>query len=428
MSEYNMSHTGQELDEAIRKVKEGYVLPTEEININSNVSNMDITNGKTLNVNVPNASPAFVTEAVYPLSSETNYTGVEVPFADGDYFFRKVADTVYQISDFVGTKQVWYENGVVIEEIFIQESEMFSFTDNGSWSVGEGNIIIIQPADVGQPILVPDAGYLVFPEAGTYVWMAKNNDSDYYEELYIAGTYKREVEPQDFDLLVYGDIDLETLQVMYIKDKDWNTVDFAEIEEAVGSRKNVRLLLYCEIGSSTDIFYAYGSIEKFYSNLGIIEFGTTVNVDRGNGDGEQSYYLRTTLKRDNSLSTEITPIGGQDADLVINLLGSGFDCSGHGSLDTEYMSCNWTDVTNTLNKCRNGKNVKVVLKGMYGIHSGGACPIYCDAFSVIADDDTLRVYALLPGWMANSIGICHIILDSSDQHISVIQTRLNEIT
>lgn len=53
MSEYYMTHTGAELDEAISKVKSGYVMPAEIINIVSNVSNMDITNGKTLNVNVP---------------------------------------------------------------------------------------------------------------------------------------------------------------------------------------------------------------------------------------------------------------------------------------------------------------------------------------------------------------------------------------
>lgn len=54
MSEYYMSHTGAELDEAINKVKNGYVLPTEVINIvQNNISNIDITNGKTLNVNVP---------------------------------------------------------------------------------------------------------------------------------------------------------------------------------------------------------------------------------------------------------------------------------------------------------------------------------------------------------------------------------------
>lgn len=57
MSEYIMSHTGTQLDEAISKVLDGYVLPSEIINIFSNVSDMDITNGKILNVNVPPSIP-----------------------------------------------------------------------------------------------------------------------------------------------------------------------------------------------------------------------------------------------------------------------------------------------------------------------------------------------------------------------------------
>lgn len=53
MSEYNLSHTGKELDDAISKVKSGYILPSETVNITENVTDMDITNGKLLNVNVP---------------------------------------------------------------------------------------------------------------------------------------------------------------------------------------------------------------------------------------------------------------------------------------------------------------------------------------------------------------------------------------
>lgn len=52
MSEYIMSHTGKELDDAINKVRDGYILPSETVNITENISNMDITNGKWLNVNV----------------------------------------------------------------------------------------------------------------------------------------------------------------------------------------------------------------------------------------------------------------------------------------------------------------------------------------------------------------------------------------
>lgn len=53
MSEYYLDYTGAQLDDAINKVRSGYILPTEIINIVENVSNMDISKGKTLNVNVP---------------------------------------------------------------------------------------------------------------------------------------------------------------------------------------------------------------------------------------------------------------------------------------------------------------------------------------------------------------------------------------
>ena len=53
MSEYYLNYTGAQLDDAINKVRSGYILPTEIINIVENVSNMDISKGKTLNVNVP---------------------------------------------------------------------------------------------------------------------------------------------------------------------------------------------------------------------------------------------------------------------------------------------------------------------------------------------------------------------------------------
>lgn len=52
MSEYIMSYTGEQLDDAINKVQSGYILPTEIINIVENVSEKDITKGKLLNVNV----------------------------------------------------------------------------------------------------------------------------------------------------------------------------------------------------------------------------------------------------------------------------------------------------------------------------------------------------------------------------------------
>lgn len=53
MSEYYLDYTGAQIDDAINKVRSGYLLPTEIIDIFENVSDMDISKGKTLNVKVP---------------------------------------------------------------------------------------------------------------------------------------------------------------------------------------------------------------------------------------------------------------------------------------------------------------------------------------------------------------------------------------
>ena len=46
MSEYYLGFTGAQLDDAINKVRSGYILPSEIINISSNVQDMDIKKGK----------------------------------------------------------------------------------------------------------------------------------------------------------------------------------------------------------------------------------------------------------------------------------------------------------------------------------------------------------------------------------------------
>ena len=89
MSEYNMTHTGRELDDAINKVKSGYVLPTEIYNIFSNVSDLDITMGKTLNVDIQ-PSDEYIKKSdtniytskfacgIYRPSSETHIANVSI--------------------------------------------------------------------------------------------------------------------------------------------------------------------------------------------------------------------------------------------------------------------------------------------------------------------------------------------------------------
>lgn len=80
MSEYYLDYTGAQLDDAINKVRSGYILPEEIINIVENVSNMDISKGKTLNVNVPvpdgYIQKSLLQSAVHYFDLGANKTGV----------------------------------------------------------------------------------------------------------------------------------------------------------------------------------------------------------------------------------------------------------------------------------------------------------------------------------------------------------------
>lgn len=119
-----------------------------------------------------------------------------------------------------------------------------------------------------------------------------------------------------------------------------------------------------------------------------------------------------------------------EPDLVINLLAGGIaDDSFDGFLKAEYISCNWTDVENTISKCLNGQSVKVILKGFYKIHSGSEYYTCCEAFSVMAypNDNTLDIYAWMPAYNPSSFGGCHIFLTPSTQSIRVESQRLNEM-
>lgn len=66
MSEYNMTHTGQELDAAIEKVKNGYILPSGTIDIMDNGPH-DVKNFQNANVNVPTLDTSDANAGVYDI-------------------------------------------------------------------------------------------------------------------------------------------------------------------------------------------------------------------------------------------------------------------------------------------------------------------------------------------------------------------------
>lgn len=87
MSEYNMTHTGKELDDAIAKVQSGYVFPNQAVEVNVNgvyntIKNIPVKLLDEITVNVPQGliERAYITPAVLGSDAKTlSYTFDFVP-------------------------------------------------------------------------------------------------------------------------------------------------------------------------------------------------------------------------------------------------------------------------------------------------------------------------------------------------------------
>lgn len=232
------------------------------------------------------AKKKIVTEPVYPLSSKVNYTGVEVPcYEDGvlvdDVTFTKVADNVYEPSELNGKRWNFRDSsGEIAFRKYISE--------NGSFETNNSLGVVVVAEDVGRQLLIGDFDS-TFPEPGTYLIQDT--------EFFVTGTYKREVKDYDFDVIVEGDFNPATFEVVSIKQ------NYAEVAEALRLKKDVRLLLNIPLGEDT-VMTALGTVETFRPSPGMIEFGVVIDTTLSQDDGEQVYHFRITLWEDDSVSTE----------------------------------------------------------------------------------------------------------------------------
>lgn len=228
----------------------------------------------------------IVTETVYPLSSKENYTGVEVLCYDGEVLvdgvtFTKVADNVYEPSELIGKRWTFDDSSGEIDfRRYISE--------NGSFETNNSFGVVVVAEDVGKQLNIGDLDS-TFPEPGTYL----GNDT----EFFVAGTYKREVEAHDFDVIVEGALNPLNLSVESLNK------NYAEIAEALNLKKDVRLLLSVPMGAD-NVMTVLGTVETFRPNEGMIEFGVIIDTTLSQDDGEQVYHFRITLWEDDSVSTE----------------------------------------------------------------------------------------------------------------------------
>lgn len=125
MSEYVMNHTGEQLDEAIDKVLNGYIKPEGTINITEKDNNteVDVTKYALAKVQIP--IPTFTTEEIVINPTESTIT--KQPIVDG---FSKV--TVNPISStYIGSKVTRKS-----EETFIPKKDEQQVIPSGRYLTG----------------------------------------------------------------------------------------------------------------------------------------------------------------------------------------------------------------------------------------------------------------------------------------------------
>ena len=244
------------------------------------------------------AKKKIVTEPVYPLSSKVDYSGVEV-VSPWDLSYRKVSDSVYTRDEISGKNVVVYNADGTVRDS--NEAVFHSYlSDNGSYFINNSYAVVIVAEDVGKEFEITEGWYGSFPEAGTYLthW-----EDGAWIELFLSGTYKREVEDYDFDLLVEGECDPESLSVTSVNKS------YAEIAEALRLKKDVRLLLNVRI-SEDDVMPVLGTVESFRPATGQIDFGVIIDT---NLDGDPKvYHVKVSLTDNGDISTDLKVLSEQN--------------------------------------------------------------------------------------------------------------------
>lgn len=245
------------------------------------------------------AQKKCVTEVVSELNGRYNYTGVVAkPLTATGFEWRKAADTLYSVDDFVGKTAIRQEHDNIIEKKDIVYDNISIASENGSFFMNT-YFVCVHPKDVGKVLNVGTEA--TFPEEGTYVWKRTNDFAYCYID--IVGTYKREFDSHDQMHEVFGRIDPETFQVTYLD------FTFDAITKAIYLGQFIRLRCWLPDKTDDEIgTQLYASLESYSTDFGFFEFGGIIDADLG--DGKQLYHYKVTLSEDNTISTEYTRVGG----------------------------------------------------------------------------------------------------------------------
>ncbi len=144
-----MSHTGAELDEAIRKVKNGYILPTGNINITANGEH-DVTEFAKALVNVEGQ---YYATSFNP-SADTHTVSFNVGFEPKLFVivavnsFANNSTSIYYIislwhcSDLTGLGYGEYSGGLAVYKNSSSQPQSASYNANSYYSYSDGIVSI----------------------------------------------------------------------------------------------------------------------------------------------------------------------------------------------------------------------------------------------------------------------------------------------
>ena len=149
MSEYYMSHSGSELDEAISKVKNGYILPSGQLEITSN-GTFDVKTFERAAVNIEGKYYATSFNPSSDTRTATFNTGFEPKlfvistvnsFANNSASVYYIAG-IWHCADLTGSDYGEYTGGLAVNKNSSSQPQLTAYSANSYYSCSDGVVTI----------------------------------------------------------------------------------------------------------------------------------------------------------------------------------------------------------------------------------------------------------------------------------------------